>query len=304
MTDKLEIIKIELFRNIESLVNEIELSFDEINVDQMNKYIKELKKGNLDTFVQDTYTHLHEYEKQLSLILFSDKKIRTPEYKFVDNIQLFKKDDTYLLKFSVFSDENKNTKKSLLKYIYNIYMSCFFLQSTGSSSELNDFIYNITKHTHRESPEPIEEITIPSTLSGNNTKEPNFPDLSSLFENLQGISTGGGMASGSMGGLDDLMSSLMNNSDIMNIANEISNDMKNETLNPIELMASMMSGNMTDGPLSSLMGKIQASVDSKINSGEINEDVLKEQAYNIINKVQETPGLSNIPGISDILNKK
>jgi hypothetical protein len=69
-------------------------------------------------------------------------------------------------------------------------------------------------------------------------------------------------------------------------------------------MASMMSGNMTDGPLGSLMSKIQNSVDAKINSGEINEAALQEQAHNIINKVQETPGLNNIPGFSDLLNKK
>lgn len=299
MTDTLEPIKTELFRNIESLVNEIELSFDEINVDQMNKYIRNLKKGDqgtLDTFVKESYTHLHEYEKQLSLILFSDKKIRTPEYKFVDDIKLFKKGDNYLLNFSLFSKENKNTKKSLLKYIYNIYMSCFFLQSTGSSNELTNFLSNITKHTHSE-PEQIEEISIPSTLNpervNTGTLPDKLPDLSGLMGGL-----------GGMGGLEDLMSSLMNNSDIMNIANEISNDMKNETLNPMELMTSMMSGNMTDGPLASLMSKIQTSVNSKISSGEINEAALQEQAHNIINKVQETPGLSNIPGLSDILNKK
>lgn len=305
MTDTLKPIKTELFRNLESLVNEIELSFEEINVDQMNKYIRELKKSDLnaervslDTFVKESYIHLHEYEKQLSLILFSDKKIRTPEYKFVDDIKLFKKDNCHILNFSVFSKENKNTKKSLLKYIYNIYMSCFFLQSTCSSNELTNFFSNITKHTHTE-PEQIEEISIPSTLNTGtlqNLKDGKLnqlPNISGLMENLSG-----------MGGLEDLMSNLMNNSDIMNIANEISNDMKNETLNPMELMTSMMSGNMTDGPLASLMSKIQASVDSKINSGEINEAALQEQAHNIINKVQETPGLSNIPGLSDILNKK
>lgn len=302
MEDTLQPIKTELFRNIESLVNEIELSFEEINVDKMNKYIRDLKKGcNLDEFVKDTYTHLHEYEKLLSLILFSDKKIRTPEYKFVDDIKLFKKGCDHLLNFSVFSAENKNTKKSLLKYIYNIYMSCLFLQSTGSSSELSNFLLNIISHQKVVTQDPpIEEISIPSTLPDMSGIPYTLPDLSGLLGNLQGM--GGGM--GGMGGLEDLMSSLMNNSDIMNIANEISNDMKNETLNPMDLMAGMMSGNMTDGPLGSLMSKIQASVESKINSGEINEAALQEQAHNIINKVQETPGINNIPGFSDLLNKK
>lgn len=293
MTDTLEPIKIELFRNIESLVNEIELSFDSINVDHINKYIKELKndKTDINIFVKDTYTHLHEYEKQLSLILFSNQKIRTPEYKFVDGIQLFKKDDTHLLNFSIFSKENKNTKKSLLKYIYNIYMSCFFLQSTGSSNELSNFIANITKYSHPEPPvEYIEEISIPSTL----------PDIKG--PDIKGLSDMKGLPD--LGGLEGLMSSLMNNSDIMSIANEISNDMKNQTLNPMELMASMMSGNITDGPLGNLMSKIQSSVDSKINNGEINQADLEKQAHNIINKVQDTQGLSNIPGLSELFNKK
>lgn len=293
MTNTLSI-KTELFRNIDSLVNEIDISFDEINVDQINKYIKELKKDKhdvLDTFVKDTYIHLHEYEKQLSLILFSNKKIRTPEYMFVDNIRLFKKkDDIYLLNFSIFSKENKNTKKSLLKYIYNIYMSCFFLQNTANSSELTDFISNITNYSHSSDlsqDPPIEEISIPSNLSS--------------MKGLSGSGLGGIPGLPDMGGLDNLMSSLMNNSDIMNIANEISSDMKNENFNPMELMASMMSGNITDGPLGILMSKIQTSVDSKINSGEINKSVLEEQAKNIMHKVQETPGISEI---TNIINKK
>ena len=354
MTDTLEPIKTELFRNIDSLVNEIELCFDEINVDQINKYIKELKKDkhdNFDNFVKETYTHLHEYEKQLSLILFSNKKIRTPEYIFIDNIKLFKvhsdskedekveleKDldpsqskacfdldpsqskacfdlDTYLLNFSIFSKENKNTKKSLLKYIYNIYMSCFFLQSTANPLELSNFISNITNYSHPASDSkdltiPIEEISIPSIFKLPNMEGlpdikglpdiEGLPDMESMMRNMMGMMGNmGGPGGPGMGGLDNLMSSLMNNSDIMNIANEISSDMKNDNFNPMELMAGMMSGNMTDGPLGNLMSKIQTSVNSKINSGEINEEALKEQAHNIINKVQETPGLS------DILNKK
>lgn len=299
MANTTEPIKTELFRNLESLVNEIDVSFEEINVDKMNKYIKKLKNDNLelDTFVKNTYTHLHEYEKQLSLVLFSNKKIRTPEYKFVDDIHLFPdsvKHSVHLLNFNVFSAENKNTKKSLLKYIYNIYMSCFFLQSTASSSELSNFLSNITKYSHPDTPletlEEIEEISIPSTIRSH---QGNLPDLGGL-----------GNLGGGLGGLENLMSSLMNNSDIMSIANEISNDMKNETINPMDLMTSLMSGNMTDGPLSNLMNKIQTSVDSKINSGEINQAELEKQAHNIINQVQETPGLSNIPGLSDLLNKK
>ena len=255
MTDTLQPIKTELFRNIDSLVNEIDLSFDDINVGQINKYIKDLKKDkhdNFDNFVKDTYTHLHEYEKQLSLILFSNKKIRTPEYIFIDNIKLFKvsiqnesekddkveKDDrdTYLLNFSIFSKENKNTKKSLLKYIYNIYMSCFFLQSTTNPLELSNFISNITNYSNSASTSKdldphIEEISIPSTFKLPEGLHEGLPDMESMMGNMIGMmgNIGGpGMGGPGMGGLDNLMSSLMNNSDIMNIANEISSDMKNE----------------------------------------------------------------------------
>lgn len=296
-SDPNTIIKTELFKNIESLVNEIELSFDYVkssDIQEIHKFVTKLKtdETSLISFSDTTFNHLHKFEKDLSLILFSKQKIRTPAYKFLDNIKLFNKKETILLDFAVFTDENKNTKKSLLKYLYNIYMACFFINTTSNKgdisigNELNNFLSNITKEaaqtaTQETYPDPdIEEISIPSTQN--------------VFQ----------IPGANLGGLENLMSSLMNNTDIMNIANEISNEMKNDTINPMELMTSMMSGNMTDGPLGDLMSKIQASVDSKLNSGELDQNALQEQAKNIMNSVQETPELFNIPGLSEMLNQQ
>jgi len=289
-----EPIKTELFKNIDSFINEIELCFDYQNVSNILTFINSIKENEtlFNIFVDKTYLHLYKFEKEMSVILFSNHKIRTPAYKFLDDIVLFE-DSPEPLKLITFTNENKNTKKSFLKYIYNIYMSCFFIylhqnknESGTLMTELNEFVSNITKESQitqelQTFPDPpIEEIIIPNT-STNTNYNTNY-DTS---------------------GLNGLMSSLMGNVDIMNIANEISSEMKNETLNPMDIMSSLMSGNMNDGPLGDLMNKIKISVDSKINSGEINQTLLEEQAKDIINKVQDT-GMANLPGISNILQQQ
>lgn len=292
-----EPIKTELFKNIDSFINEIDLCFDYKNISKILTCINSIKKNEtlFNVFVNKTYLHLYKYEKEMSVILFSNNKIRTPAYNFLDNIILFE-DSTEPLKLITFTNENKNTKKSFLKYIYNIYMSCFFLylhqnknDTTNNTlmTELNDFVSNITKeslNTHDFPDPPIEEIIIPNT--SNYTTSNRIPNTSNYDTS----------------GLNGLMSSLMGNIDIMNIANEISSEMKNETLNPMDIMSSLMSGNINDGPLGNLMNKIKTSVDSKINSGEINQTLLEEQARDIINKVQDT-GMANIPAISNILQQ-
>ena len=60
--DLLEPIKAELFKNIESFINEIEICFD-INISKIQLYIKNLKtnKDDFTMFVDKTYLHLHPF---------------------------------------------------------------------------------------------------------------------------------------------------------------------------------------------------------------------------------------------------
>ena len=271
----IEPIKTELFKNIDSFINEIELCFNYTNT-QLKVYIENIKSNtdDMNIFVNKTHLHLHQFEKEMSVILFSNKKIRTPAYNFMDNIVLFE-DSEEPLQLLTFTNENKNTKKSFLKYIYNIYMSCFFInmnQNKGHiDNELTEFISKI-----------ISESQIPTV-----TQElEHYPDPHIETIGIKGL-----------GDLNSLMSSIMGNTDIMNIANEISAEMSNETINPMDLMANLMSGNMNNGPLGILMNKIQTSVDAKITNGEINQSVLEEQAKNIITQMQNT-------GLTDILQPK
>jgi hypothetical protein len=134
----------------------------------------------------------------------------------------------------------------------------------------------------------------------NNLNLGNLSDVSQLG-NLGNLSQLGNLGNlGNLGGIENLMSSLMNNTDIMNIANEISNEMKTSTLNPMDLMSGLMSGNLENSEFSNLMTKIKNSVDSKINNGEINKEQLENQAKDIFDKVKESPELLNIPGMSNI----
>lgn len=308
---KVEKIHTELFKNINSFINEIELSFGYIESDtinKINKYIKTIQDNQteFDKFIKSTYTHLHSFESKLHKITLN-QKIKTSEYSFINEIHLFDyEQNTSLLNLSVFNNENKNTKKSLIKYVYNIYLCCTFLINIQNKNEtvLNEYINKITQNK-----ENIEEVVIPE-FEKNIPKIQPIPqlDMNMLNELGQGIgdlsqlynlgNLGGNL--GNLGGIENLMSSLMNNTDIMNIANEISNEMKMSTLNPMDLMSGLMSGNFENREFSSLMTKIQSSVDSKINNGEINKEQLEKQAKDIFDKVQDSPELLNIPGMSNI----
>jgi hypothetical protein len=316
---KVDKIHKELFKNINSFINEIELSFEYITsntINKINKYVKTIQNNEteFDNFIEKTHTHLHFFESKLHKITL-DKTVKTSEYSFINDIHLFEPEQNVsLLNLSVFNNENKNTKKSLIKYVYNIYLCCTFLINIQNKNDtiLNEYIDKITQ---KEIEEKIDEVIIPQ-FNQQNQSEIQLPQLDmnmlnnlnlgnlsdvSQLGNLGNLSQLGNLGNlGNLGGIENLMSSLMNNTDIMNIANEISNEMKTSTLNPMDLMSGLMSGNLENSEFSNLMTKIQNSVDSKINNGEINKEQLENQAKDIFDKVKESPELLNIPGMSNI----
>ena len=118
-----QLIKTELFKNIDAFINEIDLTMDYIEksiIPNTRKYVDLIKTNETEfsSFVEYTNSHLHKYEAQLSAVLFSNKKIRSDYYAFLDEIVLFNN----LVNFSVFESEAKNTKKGLIKYLYCIFI--------------------------------------------------------------------------------------------------------------------------------------------------------------------------------------
>lgn len=271
------IIKKELFDTINSLTCELELCFnlEKSLIDSIKVYTKSIcgeKAKNLkefNKFVEYTYAHLNTCESDISFILFSGRKLKTANYNFLKNIRLF----NLLLNFNLFENENKSTKKSLIQYLYNIYMCCSFLniKTELSTEAVIEFVNRI------KSEAVCTDVVKPAGVKTNMPLKNNNSD--------------------SLGNLNDLMG----NSDIMKIATDIAEQMKDENINPMTLMASLMSGNMENGPLNDIISKIQSKVDKKVSNGEINKEELESQAKNILDNVNGSD-FKNIPGLSEMFN--
>ena len=284
-----ELIKTELFKNIDGLLNELELTMDYLDkqlIPSIRKYIKKLKNDNeeFSTFIKYTTEHLGDYESKISAILFSNKKIKSSFYNFLNDVLLFNN----LLHFKVFEDESKNTKKELIKYLYVIYMSTSFLNLKVSTEESNpdkltqqleDFICKIKQ----EAETTLKDDDIKVQL---NNKRKDIDELSD--------------AQLPMG---NVMESLLDNKEIFNIATDISKKLNDQQINPMVMLSSLMSGNLENSPLQGLVEEIQQTVEDKISSGEIDKSQLTNQANNIMTQIsQNQSALNGMPGMSGILN--
>ena len=125
--------------------------------------------------------------------------------------------------------------------------------------------------------------------------KPKYKNQGNFMASMGG---GGGMPAG----FENIMSNLMGNKDILNIATEISDQMKNEQINPMAMLSGLMSGKM-DPSLTNLVSKVQESVENKISSGEINKQQFEEQAKNIIQTVNSSDLDMGVPGMLGQLMK-
>lgn len=300
-----DLIKIELLKNIDSFINELDLTMDCLKADtivDIKKYISNIKENNneFDDFIKYTRDHLRTFEVQLSSILFSKKKINTSYYIFLNDIILFQN----LLHFKIFENEVKNTKKDFVKYLYNIYMCVVFING-GDSAELSTFINkiedeaktlkdsDIKKEKLKNRRNAIYELPVP-VMQVPVMQVPTMPmpfDLSKLM-------TGAGC----INGLDDIMSSILGNTDILNIATDISKQMQDQQMNPMMMLSELMSGNIANSPLQGLVNSIQEKVDNKINSGEINREELENQAQSIVNSLGDK-NMNNMSGMADLVKE-
>lgn len=327
------LIKTELFKNLDSFVNELSLTMDYISPESIKKYEQFIVKLKSEykvftDFTSVTYNHLSEFEVKFSGALFSNKKVKTNYYDFLNNISLFP--TQFQLKFDIFKDESKATKRAFVSYLYNIYLSCVFLTKYESledkdkendmSKELTDFIDKIKKEAESAVTteyEKVEKVPIqrrnaisgPSNEQGNpfafgsNPFGTNPPQLTpEQIRQLPGLgnleSMMGGM--GGMGGLGGIMSSILGNQEILNIASDISHQMSTQQLDPMSMLTSLMSGNIENSPLNGLVSQIQQKVEMKIESGEIDKSELENQAQNIMNNIDPTQ-FGSMPGMSAMM---
>jgi hypothetical protein len=273
-------IESELKKTLSGFFNEIDLVFDYVDksiVEKLYKFLKQLENSDkIQDFTTNTLPVLKKYEKEISYIVTTRNKIRTNDLEFLNNIVLFDN----ILDFKVFSSENKNTKKSIIKYLYNIYMSIFILNFGFVSDnnideftqQLSSFVSSMQKRMQEES---VVSTVIDTKNKVNSRKPRPIPGNSSNPTNNQNFG--------------NLLESLMQNGDIMSLATDLSKDIQSENLDPMMLLTSMMSGK-PDNKIQKLVENITSKIETKINSGEIDQNVLEQQAQSILSTVQNTGG--------------
>lgn len=279
-------LKTELFKNIKDMMNEIELCFDYIDknvVKSSNEYVKKVENEDeiYNEFVFYTFNHLMLFEKEFSFVLFSKEKVKTKDCDFLNRIKLFGKPDFTILNFNIFQDENKNTKKNLIKYLYNIYMSVSLLNryesipSSELSSELQEFISRINTN--------LKEIEEKKNTELKFNKVPLHKG-----RNIQG------------GGVN-VLQNLMGNGQLFDIANDIAKDIGKQDLDPMAILSSIMSGNLSsNSKIAELISTIQSKVEHKVQNGELDPESLQKEAQNIMNSVD----LSSLGDLKNNTNKK
>jgi hypothetical protein len=295
-------IESELKKTLSGFFNEIDLVFDYVDksiVQRLYKFLKGLNNSeNVRKMVTNTLPILKKYETEISHVVTTRSKIRKNNLEFLNNIVLF--DD--ILDFNVFSSENKNTKQSIIKYLYNIYMSIFILnfglvsdnKIDEFTQELSSFVSSIQKRIEQEKTDTTDMTDMTDTIdTKNKVNSKRSNPINSLNprsnQNFGNLSNSLNPINSSNQNFGNLLESLMQNGDIMNLATELSKDIQSENLDPMTLLSSMMSGK-PDNKIQKLVENITSKIETKINSGEIDQNVLEQQAQSILSTVQNTGG--------------
>lgn len=288
------LIKTELLNTLDKFVNELDIAFDYVTKDtimEIKKYINKIKVSDeeLKSLVDDILENFKSCESKLAFLSLSNGKIKTKEFDILDNKTVFGN----LLNLSLFKEENKNTKKIICKYIYNMYMSSVILKFSFSDNlsldslnqELSKY-FNVIKEQHNQ-----QNNTVQQSGSEGNKKKPirrlpkGNPDMTNIA-NLEGM--------------DDIMNSLFANKDLVNIASEFTSDIQRQNINPMMMLGSLMSGK-PDKKITELINQISNKLERKLNSGELDKEVFEQQASNLMNTLKTSNITSQLPVLNTIL---
>jgi hypothetical protein len=254
--------------NLSQMIHEFDLVFDYIDKKVIKKLYTYISKIRNDKIFQKeqmkTYIETMEAHKDiLAKIVVPNTKTKNQEFDFMNDIVLFDN----ILELKLFATENKNTKKTIVQYLYNMYMSCLFigLENMSPDNEMTAFLETIQSRLPKQNQKQKRNIN-----AQNNSNE--------LFD------------------------SLLTNPDIMNIAQDISKDLQNQQIDPMTIMSSLLTGK-PNKKLDSIVSKITNTLEQKISTGEISKEALEEQASRIINVVENSEMTNQVPMLKTLISQ-
>ena len=267
---------------VNDFLRELELSFDYIDTSKLLKYKKKLDTmNNNDIKFKELYSNMYEMLKKYNDngSLNIGEKVKTKELEFLSDIQLFG------VNFVIFKDEKKNTKKTIINYLREFYIISHFLTCSNSGNSTEDIFNQINNM--------VKELEV----FGKDKSIENAGNLifNSNKQKREGNSIIDGIDMSDLSkttGIDfSPFDNLMKNNEIMNIANELSSEIQSLNIDPMMMMTSLMSGNINDNKLGSLLTSISGKITQKINSGAIDKNVLEEQAGTFMQNIASNKNL-------------
>jgi len=95
---------------------------------------------------------------------------------------------------------------------------------------------------------------------------------------------------------DELITALAKNTDIMNIATEISADLSKDDFDPMSMLSALLTGK-PDPKLNKLVTNITQKIETKINAGQINKESLERQALSMLDAVDQSSLKNQMPNV-------
>ena len=145
-----------IITSIHSVINTIEITFDYITDKCVKDFNKRVNNTEHLQLFKEIFDNLHVYHHQIIDITNHKGKLKKIDFTFMDSIVLFK------LKFNVFTNENKATKKNLISHLYNFYYP-IFLQEMGDPIVREAFEKSVIKVLPQEQ-EQLQDQSIEDPL--------------------------------------------------------------------------------------------------------------------------------------------
>jgi hypothetical protein len=241
------------FKNLlDNLINEIELAFEYIP----SELVKMLKSLDItDQLMDDFFKSLNKFDKQLieTSFVLGDKKLSKETLNEFDEVVLLD-----ILPFKLFKQENKNTKRSLIKHISNIYVV--------SNKDLLDKC-KIKQDKQLDEQIELAQLQQQQSQVQQQRSQVQQPELVNQLLN---------------GGLGDILKS----DALTNIVNNLSNKIRDENIDPTSLLMGMMTG-QRNSQQENLLNYLTESINTSLS----NDQQFSNSISNLTNNIQSNPEL-------------
>ena len=276
------IVNVKIISLLKRMSAEFELIFPDVfNYKDINKYINNLEKDK-ETFEAFRTKTI----KTLERVPEASHNTKRYSYKFLVDIVLF----DGLMEFKLLEVETRSTKKTIVEYLRNLKL---LFNMTTNEKLLKDYVENeLNTKKSSENKKQVCKNKCKNTIKNVDTIDANMINTFMSFASHATSSKGApsqNLLSSILGGLTNqgdpmaLIGSVIQNTDIMKLAEEITQELDPADLSPENLINVIT--NPSSANSNGLLVKINNKISDKINNGNVDKDALEKQARDIVNTI-------------------